>query len=1165
MKKILPILTALLFYCAATAQDEVNTSFADQMNTVFGSLDLSKVPHGILLDYGMEFTNVPAYNGTITDSTYSDKTTLQQIYNTLISSRVQASTTVWLTPAQYADQWNTQKASGVVTISGLFFMYAQFSATAVTAGKLTVTNNKFYDKTTNGVWQNPYQEFKTFAMAPALRQSDQKVLQVRIPSGIFLSNSASSVASIQIDFNNGSGYVTIPFNQNVNVSYTTEGTKTWKYKLNLTDGTSLYNQSLIKIGRDQSFGEVIWPPPKPVCELCRVVPSESPISITATIPYLGKSGSAKITIDYAGDPSQGIKRPLIIAEGFDLGVLLEPEKQYGNYSYGDFMTSVLASNSTELRRLIYNGNKQYDIIYVDWDNGVDYLQRNAYALEQVINYVNTVKTSNAKNVVLGQSMGGVIARYALADMEQRGIDHQTSLFISHDAPQQGANIPVSLQFMFRHITKQFVQVGNTTWGNVVTIPLADNKYNVTNSLSILDAPASKQLIANFVNSGYGIDNTAHIDFYNELKAKGLANSGGYPMQCRNIAISNGSECGTPQNFNPGDDLVNVNYNKSLNFLEDLASLIVNPLGGSLAGEFVNRNFYGVAILGLHPGHSTYNVNFQAKSLYASGGNQIYKGRISYTKKIFWLIKITIDLTNVGKNQPSNMLPFDTFGGGYYNAEDLIAPSTTPGLTVMIKDHFNFIPTVSALDIGKRNVTLSAADYLSSYIGAVPPVAPKNSPFTNFTADINESDRTAHNKAHISFDKRNGDWLSSELDALINPSLLPLRSNCSFICADAQITGENSFCSTAVYSVPHSAQSYNWSVTQGASLVALTGNGTNTVTLRLLAPKASQQIVLSLTVASPNCGSRTLTKTITVGNIPPTSSIEGPYEICENQTITYTVPGTCPDVPAIEWSVTPNLTILSVSGYSVTVRENTGTAGSAKLTATFPSDGSTMTRNMEIGDDKPFIANKTVFQYPTDVYNNFQHNGKLIFNMEVFPKNPDSEYTFTNFKVNGIPVTIGTQRRTSSTYTFWVPMYLADEVNCPMLEYTLTCTSRCNVSRSVQSKVPISCAGFFDPGPLEPLDPFEPLQNRTSNEKPSYKIYPNPSSQTLNISLADESYRPVASSTISAELYTITGDLKSTVTIKNHTAQLDISILPLGVYVLRINIDGRIESHQVLIQ
>jgi len=133
----------------------------------------------------------------------------------------------------------------------------------------------------------------------------------------------------------------------------------------------------------------------------------------------------------------------------------------------------------------------------------------------------------------------------------------------------------------------------------------------------------------------------------------------------------------------------------------------------------------------------------------------------------------------------------------------------------------------------------------------------------------------------------------------------------------------------------------------------------------------------------------------------------------------------------------------------------------------------------------------------------------------------------------------------------------------MLEYTLTCTSRCNVTRSIQGTIPITCAGFIGPDPFEP---FEPLQSRTASEQQlSYKIHPNPSSQTLNISLADEKYRPVSSSLIRAELYNIEGDLKSTVAIKNHTAQLDVSRLPLGVYVLRINVDGKIESHQVLVK
>lgn len=1163
MKKILLIFFTLFFYSSMNAQqEEINTTFSSQMNQIFGSLDRSRIPNGILLDYGMEFINVPAFNGTLSDSTYCNKTILKQIYKTLLTSRVQASSPAWISPAEYDTLWNSEKTSGVLTVSGLFYKYSQFAANALSSNKLTLSNNIFYDKFVNGVWQNPYQEMKAFAMSPAVMQEDSKVLQVRIPSSIFLSNAQNSVSSIQIDFSNGSGYVNVPLNQNITVTYTTTGTKIWKYKLNLSDGTSLYSHSLMKIGREENFGDFIWPPPKPVCELCRVNPNESPVQITGTIPYLGMTGSAKLTIDYAGEPSLGIRNPLIVVEGFDLGILLEPEKTYGNTDYATFRTSVMNSSSIELRNLLFGEGKHYDIIYVDWDNGVDYMQRNAYVLEQVISYVNSRKVTNAKTVVLGQSMGGVIARYALADMEQRGIDHQTGLFISHDSPQQGANIPVSLQYMFRHITKQFAQVGNTTWGNLVTIPIADDKYNVVNSLSILDAPASKQLIANFVNTNYAIDNTEYTSFYNELKSKGLPNSGGYPLHCRNIAISNGSECGTPQNFNPGDDIVNVQYNKSLNFLEDLASLVINPLGGTLAGEFINRNFYTVAFLGLHPGHSTYAADFQAKSLYASEGNRIYRGKISYTKKIFWLVKITVDFTNVGKNQPSNLLPFDTYGGGYYDTKNLNSNNTIPDLNVMIRDRFNFIPTASALDIGKRNISLTNADYTNSYIGAIPPQAPKNSPFANFTADISNTNTAAHNKPHISFNKRNGDWLASELNAVENPSPNPIQSNCSFICTDPQISGSSSLCNTAVYSVPNAAQSYTWNVTQGANLVALTGNGTNSISLQLLAPRATGQIVLSLTLSSPECGYKTISKTINVGNIHYTSSIEGPHDICENQTVTYTIPGTCPDIPVIQWSVTPNLTILSTSGYSVTVQENTGMAGTGQLTATFPTDGSTMTQYVEIGDNQYFGAQKTVFQYPTDLYNNYPANGNLIFNMWVYPNNPDSEYTFSDFKIKGVPVNINIERRTNGIYTFWVPQYMADEIECPVLDYTLTCTSRCGVVRSIPGGVAITCLGFLDPGPLEPIGPIE---GRSAGNQTSYKIYPNPSSNIININLADENYRPVSSSLIRAELYNISGDLKSAVTIKNHTAQLDVSALPLGVYVLRINVDGKTESHQVLVK
>ncbi|MFY7939017.1 MAG: hypothetical protein ACOVOQ_16680 [Flavobacterium sp.] len=81
MKKSLYFLISFLVFNLASAQQEINTSFKTQMNTTFGNLDKNRVPHGILLDYGMEFTNVPQYNGTLTDSTYTDMTAMSQIYN----------------------------------------------------------------------------------------------------------------------------------------------------------------------------------------------------------------------------------------------------------------------------------------------------------------------------------------------------------------------------------------------------------------------------------------------------------------------------------------------------------------------------------------------------------------------------------------------------------------------------------------------------------------------------------------------------------------------------------------------------------------------------------------------------------------------------------------------------------------------------------------------------------------------------------------------------------------------------------------------------------------------------------------------------------------------------------------------------------------------------
>lgn len=1040
MKKNLLLFFAFLFSVFTNAQQETNTTFATQMNSVFGPLDKTKVPHGVLLDYGMEFTNVPAYNGTLTDSTYSDKSTLKQIYNTLLSSRVREVGTGWITPGEYDTRWNNNRTTGVITLGGVYFKYAKFADNALTANKLTFSNNKFYDKIVSGVWQNPYQELQTFAMASPIKQYDDLSFQIKIPSNTFLSNYQNLVTSIQVDFDNGLGYIIVPFDQNLTVSYTTYGTKVWKYKLNLNNGTSLYNQSRIKIGNSTNNGQT-GPPVPPPCETCRISPSESPMNIVATIPYLGGLGSVKITIDYAGEPSQGIKKPLIVAEGFDLGVILEPEKRGGNYSYGDFRRS-LEISGIELRSLIHDSNKEYDIIYVDWDNGVDYMQRNAYALEAVIKYVNARKVlsgSTTKNVVLGQSMGGVIARYALADMEQRGEDHQTELFISHDAPQQGANIPIALQYMYRHITRQYIQAGHTLLGGVVTIPIAEN-YGVSNYLSILDAPASRQLLKNSINLDYSTNTTISSDFYDELKTKGLSGSGGYPLQCRNIAISNGSECGSMQNFSPGDDLVSFQYNKGLNFIGDLLSMVYLPLGGSLGGALVDSDLFGVGLLGLVPGRSKYNLDFRVKSLYDSPGNQIYKGRVSYTKKVLYVMNVTVDIMNVQKNQPVGILPFDTYGGGFYDTKLVTGTLDVPNL--VIKDHFNFIPTASALDIGGRNVALTDADYKKGYVGALPLVAPKNTPFANFSTDFDRLNPNAHNKQHISFNTRNGNWLAAELNALQDATVIPEKLNCSFACSDVQISGDNITCGGA-YSVPIN-DSCNWTITEGANLVNLTGNGTNTINITPSTATASGKVTLSVFLGNGDCGFRTFTKTIWVGK-PSVSIYQPPVSTCN--------------------------TILQLKSVD---------------TATLQEQGVT--------------------------------NIQWIRNGE--------ELSGNNYSFGGTyePILI---KITNSCGTTILDSYIP-----------LRLPTKCGVA------------------------PLRVANSNTTEVDANYKIYPNPSSEILNVSLNDG--KNIFSKNVTASLYDLKGVQKKQFEIINNNAAINVADLPEGIYILKINIDGTEETHQIIV-
>lgn len=82
----------------------------------------------------------------------------------------------------------------------------------------------------------------------------------------------------------------------------------------------------------------------------------------------------------------------------------------------------------------------YDVIlyrYNNQDSGIVY---NAKGVKRLLNEINEQPNVSSTSVI-GLSMGGVVARHALADLENQGQLNKVATYVSFDAPHLGANFP----------------------------------------------------------------------------------------------------------------------------------------------------------------------------------------------------------------------------------------------------------------------------------------------------------------------------------------------------------------------------------------------------------------------------------------------------------------------------------------------------------------------------------------------------------------------------------------------------------------------------------------------------------------------------------------------------------------------------------------------------
>ncbi len=319
---------------------------------------------------------------------------------------------------------------------------------------------------------------------------------------------------------------------------------------------------------------------------------------------------------YKGCSSDTLLKPIIYVSGIDI-----LEDRFIPDIYHDM---ILDSRQNELLPMLKNFD--YDFVIVDWkDSKVD-MRDNAMALVSLIDFLKKRSDSTHQFIVIGESMGGVVSRFALTYMEtstylnsgsnadklefKRWRSHNTRLFISFDSPHQGAVVPLAYQ----HATDWIYRVPRPLIRTVFFIYKMFKQADIQRNVMQTDA-VKQLLILHRDTRNASAEYTNHSlrdDFMSDLVALN-SSTGGWPAHCKLMGISNGLFDGSAQVgykdsvIQPNDVIINMNMFIGVKifkfipvpvFAMDNSKLRINPTGSGNVVELGWRYNAGVTATSL---------------------------------------------------------------------------------------------------------------------------------------------------------------------------------------------------------------------------------------------------------------------------------------------------------------------------------------------------------------------------------------------------------------------------------------------------------------------------------------------------------------------------------------------------------------------------------------
>lgn len=714
IRKIILLLCCLVEAFPVLSQENSLSNVKAQLDTMFAGLDKSKIPTGFLWDSAVNLIEREGYNGSsLTDSNYVSLSLMCDMLYSINSACVSLDTLF----AHAAIKRLKRNSSSTHQMVGVLFQpYNYIVDNALTDNLIVYSNNRVSDSYVGGVWQNPYAEDVLFGYAFGYRGAISPNTTFTITNIDTLST--LSFQSIMFDPGDGGGFRSVSLGNTLMVNYNEGGYHTTRLKVTY-GGHEFQCHGMVDVLSTQNNAPAA---------------SRHPDTLSIFAKYQDKFYKARICYDSSLDINNplAITNPLIIAEGFDPWILRNKALDH-DYSGTTCYSSVMDDIES------YINDSPHTVFYIDWYNPEADIRANAEVLKNIIEWVNDHKKPGDKNIVMGQSMGGLIARYALRDMERHNESHDTKMYISHDAPHLGANVSPGLLYLYWDV----MGLTNNLFSDAVSI-LFDSYDDLKELRKLGNYQSVKQMLLLYMDSSQSYNSSQ----YNELRSSPSMlelpkGDPGAPID--NVAIVNGGSLDLTDSYVNGNKLFFAQAKISVFTIEFFIDLMI-----ALVSKKFNIQEWKNPII--------YTYSFEWSVFpYQSNNSLIYSISYEVKKRFTWKSPQVFHYNLKTHLSPSYGIPFDGISSSYYfvnnsGVEASINLGDYTALNLKYAKRIPFIPTASALMMSGSN-----AFYRDFYLNKPNPST--ETPFSAYILNQNGSN-------HISFFNGISSWLQEIPEASI---------------------------------------------------------------------------------------------------------------------------------------------------------------------------------------------------------------------------------------------------------------------------------------------------------------------------------------------------------------------------------------------------------------